>query len=215
MPRFIALLALLTHAQAFAYLSTVDTGDLLEEGKNQVIVEGQFVTDPDGGANFVGRFDGAIDDSTGWRALLGFGSTDFEVGGFIKWIPIPDVDDQPALGLLAGVLYSRDFGDSELAVRVHPIVSKKFSLEIGDLTPYASIPIGFHSRGEKRIYDDGDEQDKNIFPLQLTAGTFFKPKSFENLRFGAELGFSLSEANTYFSIFGALGIDPENGIEFK
>lgn len=200
---------------AWAYLSTIDTGDLVPEGKYQAIIEGQFVTDPDSGANFIGRVDGSIDDETGWRGLLGFGDTDFEVGGFIKWIPIPDFEDQPALGALAGVTYARESSDSELAARIHPLISKRFGLELGDITPYASLPFGLHSRGKKRIDDDGDVQDKTFMTLQLAAGVKFRPSSLENWSFGGELGFSLSEANTYFSLFAALNIDPDEGVKFK
>jgi len=198
-----SLILVLFSTKALAYYSTIDTGELLPSDTYRAIIETQFVTDPSNGVNFVGRFDGAIDDETGYRALLGFGETDFHFGGFVKWIPIPDLDNQPAIGVLAGVLYANDGSLDILSLRLHPLISKKFELEAGVLTPYASLPFGIQSI-------DG----KTTLPLQLAVGSEYKPKQFEKLYFGGELGFDLAKSYTYFSLFAAMNID-EEGIAFR
>lgn len=189
---------------SFAYYSTIDTGEILDEGQYRTSLESQFITDPGDGINLVGRFDAPIDDETNWRVLLGFGETDFQLGGFVRWTPIPDLENQPAISLLGGVLYAREGGDGELSLRLHPIISKKFQLELGDLTPYASLPFGLRS-----YKDDTD------IPLQLAIGTQFKPLSFEKISFAGEVGFDLSDAYTYFSLAAIVGFDQETGFQLK
>lgn len=201
----LVLLGLFAHAQAHAYYSTMDTGDLLERDNYKLGIETQFITDSPSGMNVVGRFDSFFSSDSNVRAIMGFGSTDFQLGGYYKWVPIPDIDNQPAIGLLAGVLYATDQGINELSLRFHPLISKKYGLEMGgDITPYASIPFGIRSV-------DGTTD----VPVQFEMGAQLKTAKFEKVLFVGEVGFDISKAFTYISIGATLQFDEYNGIEFK
>ncbi len=196
-------LSSLSSPAAWALYSTMDTGDLLETGEYQAQISSQFMTQHSSGINIVGRFDSHFDPDANLRAIVGFGETDFQLGAFVKWMPIPDFQRQPAMGLLMGLLYARDNDEDELNLRFHPLISKRFTAEFGDLTPYGSLPFGLRSR-------DG----KVDFPLQVVVGTDFKPYQWDNLSVRLELGFNLAEAFSYVSLGLVLQIDEEKGIQF-
>lgn len=190
--------------QSWAFYSTMDTGEVLEQGKYQIGAETQFITNNDSGANLIGRFDGGISEEAGFRGEVGFGTTDLHLGGFFKWVPIPDYQDQPAIGITSGLVFAEYSGHSELSVRFHPIVSKGFTTEFGKITPYGSIPFGLRS------YDN----DTDV-PVQLTGGSELHFNEIPLWRFKAEVGFDLNDAFTYISLGASLDFDAENGIRFN
>jgi hypothetical protein len=190
---------------SLAYYTTMDTGRLLKQGEFKLGAEAQFITEGDDGVNLAGRFDGPIDDELGWRAQVGFGTTDVFLAGFVKWVPIPDTENQPAIGVNLGVLYANYESVSELSLRAHPFISKEFhKMDIGQITPYAALPIGIRTV-------DGDSD----VPFQIAIGADFRPDGLEKINFIAEIGFDINDAFPYFAFGATLEFDNENGIEFK
>ena len=187
-----------------AYYSSLDTGELLKEDEYKASFETQFITDDGTGTNFVGRFDTWMSDELNAQALLGFGEVDIQLGGFVKWVPIPDYGQQPALGVKLGGLYARQHDAHELNFRVSPFLSKSFETNIGIFQPFASLPTGVRTI-------DGDVDT----PLQVAFGTEWKTFNFEKLRFLIEAGFDINEAFTYISFSASLFMDDENGIVFE
>jgi hypothetical protein len=119
---------------------------------------------------------------------------------FYKWVPIPDYEKQPAVGLMSGFLYSRQGWQHEqrdvLDFRVHPIISKQMETDIGLFTPYGSLPLGV-------TFVKGT----SVFPVQLVGGTEFKPYSWENISFFAELGLDVHDAFSYIEFAAAFYFD--------
>jgi hypothetical protein len=181
---------------AQAYFSTIDDGELVAPGQYQVSVEPQVLFDRYPGVNGVARFDTGFNDSSSVRGILGFGKVDFQLGGMYKWIPFPDVDGQPAIGLDAGMILARVNNQNEFSVRLHPLISKRFETEIGDLIPYGSLPLGVTTR-----------PDKTVIPVQIVAGTEFRPLNLKNFSFFGELGINLNEAFSYISAAVAYRFD--------
>jgi hypothetical protein len=200
----ITMASVLWMTSANAYYTTMDSGTVLPPGNYKLGVETHFITEGDDGVNLAARFDGPITDELNWKTLLGFGTTDFFAGGFVKWVPVPDLESQPAIGITAGVLYANYEGVSELSLRAHPFVSKEFELEFGDVAPYLALPIGI------RTVDN--ETD---VPFQAALGVEFRPDGLEKINFVAELGFDVNDAFPYFALGANLTFDDENGIEFK
>lgn len=190
--------------QAWAYYSVMDNGEILAPGKFKTTAETQFLTNEGGGLNVSGRFDMGVDDQTGVRGEVGFGKTDFFMGALFKWMPFPDVGQQPNIGFNAGVIYARDRGDNELSLRFEPLVSKFFETGFGGLTPYASLPFGIRS-----VADDTET------PLQLVFGTQIKTNQLEHIQFLVEAGIDLNDSFSYISVGGVLYFDEENGLQFN
>ena len=113
-------------------------------------------------------------------------------------MPIPDYEDQPAIGFTFGAQLARYKGnnatetENELGGRVIPFASKKLDSDQGEFTPYAALPFGFSNYNEK-----------SLSPLQLVIGSRYRHPEFDKCDFSAEIGFDLHDAVTYVS-FGAI-----------
>lgn len=193
-------------APAFAYYSVMDNGEIMGPNKYKLTGETQFFTDA-GGVDFSGRFDVGFNEDVGFRGLLGFGKTDFFAGGLVKWMPIPDVEGQPAIGANMGIVYAKDGGFTDLNFRFEPLISKKFRVNFGDLTPYASIPLAIQLRNS-----DGPQRDDTELTSQLVVGSQVKLKDWRNLQFIGEFGAELDNAESYIS-FGAVIYFDEEGFD--
>jgi hypothetical protein len=181
----VALLLLAPHAQA--YNSILQTGDLVDPGAFQAALAPQIVLNRYDGVNVDALLDVGLDNASSARGLIGVGDgVDFEVGALYKNIPFPDTDRQPAIGGEAGVIFARTKGKTEVDLRFNPLLSKKFQTEIGDVSPYASIPIGINFR-------DGS----TLVPIQLAAGSELRLLSTPNLSFYAEAAINLHDAFGY------------------
>lgn len=185
----IILCLLLTSVSSQAFLSVMNTGDILKPNVQRLTVEAQGVASDERGFNFVGYFDSAIDESSEIRAVLGSGVTDFQAGGYYKLIPYPDVDSQPAIGFVAGFIYAREDGLSLLNARFCPLVSKHLKYEIGEFNAYSSLSLGMTTV-------DGE----GLTPIQLVVGTEFKHVDNAEFTWMGEIGLELKDAFTYVSV---------------
>lgn len=127
--------------------------------------------------------------NSGIRGTIGISPTDFRMGGFFKWAPIPDLSAQPAISLLTGIIYASLEGGNDLSFRVHPIISKNFEVKnIGRITPYGSLPMGIRSLSHKNI----------DFPIHLTLGTEIHKPEWKQINFMAEVSINLQNSSNYF-----------------
>lgn len=172
-----------------AFYSVHETGDLLKPEQMQIGGELQLITNNDEGVDLVGRFDKGFDEDRNLRFEVGTGTTDFFLGGYVKWVPYPDFEKQPALGVNFGAHYAHYESNNELTLRAIPFASKKIESTDGDFTPYVSLPLGL-----------GTYDDDSVTPLQIVFGTRYHHPDFAHCDFSAELGIELNDAPTYFSI---------------
>lgn len=193
---FIAALA--SSPEAKAYYSTLNTGNIIPENSFQAMVEPQAVLSRYDGFNVVGHFDTGLTPDSSVRGILGFGKVDFQLGALYKFVPFPDTASQPAIGAEAGAIFARVGGSTEFSIRVHPLVSKNFEAEIGDITAYGSIPFGITTRSK---------EDETVFPVQVALGGELRPLNTPNLSYFTELGFNVNEAFSYISVALAYRFD--------
>jgi len=187
-----------------AYSSTMMSGDILERDNYLVTADLQYLTEEDfDGFILNGRFDMPFSEDVNFRGVLGFGEVDFHLGGFVKWMPIPDYGHQPAVGILAGLQYASLGEFNEYSIRISPYISKSFNFGVGRVSPYASLPISF------RIIDGESE-----VPVQFQLGGELKIRQLQHIAFIAEFGVNVSESFTYFSLGATLHFDSHNGVVF-
>lgn len=196
--RAVVVCLFLLSQNTFAYYSTLTTGDILPQNRYDLSAGSQFASKTGSTVNFVSHLDLGLSSSESFRAVVGFGDVDFQFGGFYKWVPYPDTLDQPALGIMAGVLYGRTDDENEINVRVHPLMSKKFLVNYGEFNPYITVPFGVRMR-------DGEM----TFPVQVEIGSEFSPLSLKKVKLIVELGFDVSEAFNYLSLAGTVAFDEE------
>ena len=109
-------------SQAFAYYDVLDNGEVLPQGHYKLTGDAQLLTDT-GGLNVGAIFDAGFQDEYGIRALAGTGRTDYFMGALFKCMPIPDTENQPAVGFNAGLLYAKWEDSRDLTFRFEPLVS--------------------------------------------------------------------------------------------
>jgi hypothetical protein len=186
----------------------MDTGEIIDKGQYRASIEPQLVVSQFDGFNMIGRFDVGRNESSSMRFLMGGGSASgFEVGGFYKWIPIPDYENQPAIGLTGGAIFASPESTNLIALRVHPVISKKFkALIIGDdtLIPYASLPLGVTFA-----------KAKNYYPLQLAVGSEYRPEKWKKMSVSLEIGMNLHDAFSYISAAFSVDFDEAKGVIFE
>jgi len=190
------VLTFITSAQAFAFMEMAESGDVGGQGAYRVGLIPQVKTSDGSGANISGFFDTGLNDETSARLWLGSGDTDLLLGGTVKWIPIPDYNNQPAVGGRVGAFFFRKSSESFTTFRFDPLISKKFETDLGLLTPYAAVPIMLVNHNSSSTTE-----------LQLTLGSEYVHPDVKKLRFGAELGFDVKDSFSYISAYVSIALD--------
>ncbi len=187
-----------------AYYGLLDNGEIMGQGKYKLTGDAQVLTE-NGGLNVGGTFDMGMSDEFGMRALLGFGKTDFYGGAMVKWMPIPDVDSQPAMGINIGLIYGDDGDVSDLTFRFEPMLSKKIAVEATTFTPYAAVPVGMRMRNA----DNAAVDDDTKATFQLVVGSQLQIEKWKTLQFMAEFGIDLDNAPGYVAAAAVFYFDQE------
>lgn len=189
----ITLAALLTATPALAYYTLQDTGELLKPKEMRFGAEAQIITHGDTtGVNAIGRFDKGFNDEMNFRFELGAGTTDVVGGAYLKWVPFPDFEKQPAVGFEVGGHYAHYNSHSEVSIQVVPFASKTFETDVGVITPYAALPFAFATY-------NGD----STVPVLLVLGSRYRSPDVKQCDFTAELGFDIHQAPNSIT-FGAI-----------
>lgn len=178
---------------SFAYFETMNNADVVPVGTLRMIGSSQAIFDRHEGLNVSALADVGLSPNSDIRMTFGLGEVDFSFGGFYKWAPIPDIENQPAIGAIFGVTYGHIDGSNEFTALVTPILSKKYDTRHGLFNPHIGLPLGIMSRSGA---------DK--FPINLVAGTEWLPVHFKwaNAKLMIEIGFDLNQSITY----GTLGL---------
>lgn len=187
-------LAFVFTTKVFAYNSIINTGNVTESGSYKLGSELQFLTDDPSGANVLIFVDlPTKSQSLDYRLKFGTGTTDINMGVAAKWMPIPDLQKQPAMGILFDFDWISDEDLDLTTFRVAPLISKKFGWEYGSMTPYAAIPLG-----GRYLLDSPTDDDFDFF-VQLTFGVELNFEAYQNLTFFGEAGFDIEDSINYFS----------------
>ena len=117
----------------------------------------------------------------------GGGPRYFRIGGNLTFDFVPDIDNQPGVGLAAQAIYYRLTDQGELEATGVPYIHKSFRVEEGaELDPFFAFPIGLgFSSGNYKVVDTA------------VIGASFK--NTEHFRYIFELGIDVNHTETYFS----------------
>lgn len=178
-----------------AYYGVLDNGEVQPAGQYKVTTDVQALT-KNGGLNLGGTFDMGFNDEFGLRALLGFGKTDFFAGAMFKWMPIPDLENQPAIGVNLGVVYANDEDIRDMSFRAEPLVSKRLTVEQTVITPYAALPVSVRVRDTNSVA----VKEETRMAFQLVIGSQLQIEAYKNLQFIAEIGLDLDQSPGYVSM---------------
>lgn len=181
---------------AIAYTSFMDDAEVMEPGVSRAYGATQLVLSGQQGLNLTSHIETGLSESTTFRAMLGFGQTDFHVGGAFKWVPIPDIDSQPGIGVRTSLLVGSQGGESVVSAFLTPFLSKKISSEAGKFTVFAGFPFGLQT-----------VQNVGSRPTSMVFGTEWETQKRSDLRVGSEINVNFSDSFYYLSLFGVFYFD--------
>jgi len=181
---------ILMASPSFAYLTLHDTGEILPQGHYSLGAEPQIVTSGNTGLNLGVFIDAPLNDAAQARISMGAGVTDFWVSAAVKYIPFPDVDNQPAIGFRGALSYGRDENLNMFSISLTPLVSKKTQIRHGELIPYVGLPITHTSHKEKSFVSS-----------QFAIGSEFTSYELKDYVFGGEVAFNLNQSFSYISAY--------------
>jgi hypothetical protein len=196
----VAVLIAMSPFAAHAYLSIAESGEILPQNKYQFGFEPQLLTNRGGGVNANVFFDAPFNESTSGRVTLGGGEIDFNGFASVKYVPFPDVGNQPAIGIRGGVGVAREDGENWLLAQFAPLISKKFDTEIGMTIPYIAIPFQFVNTKEE-----------NYTGSNIVFGSELHYHEVPNATFGAEIGAELNKSYSYISVYVSFPFDSTKG----
>lgn len=173
---------------AQAYFSVNETGEILPENYFNIHLAPQMYLSDGGGVDMGVGVDTHVFNSTDARIMIGAGKIDFWTQASLKWVPFPDVGNQPAMGIRAALGYSRDEDVNTTHVQLAPIFSKKSNTSSGDMIPYVSVPFTFVTNK----YD-------SYTATQLAVGSQWFP--WRDANFGAEFNLNLKNSLSSLSVY--------------
>lgn len=205
---FVFLTSVLLSSSAMAFQTIGETAELLPEGFYKLGVAPQLIVSDGGGFNIGAFYDMYLTDGVNGRVELGGGKTDFWTTASVKWVPIPDIDRQPAAGLRTAVTVSRDDDANFFNIQIAPIVSKKADTRYGEMVPFVALPITFVSSNK-----DVNSSGKTLTATQFAIGAeWFQDKE---VNYGGEFDLNLSNSFTSISAFISFPFDGNIGYKKK
>lgn len=200
-PIFLSLLiffSILIHTPvSSAFLSVSETGELIQAGNYRIGFIPQLIVSTGGGSNMGVFFDMPVEDDINSRFIIGGGNTDFYASASVKWVPYPDYEKQPAIGLRGSLTYARDSTANFYNIQATPIISKIVDSQWGKLNPYIGLPVTIsHSTTSKTL-------------VQFVVGTEWVER--KDYQIGAELDFNLSNTFTALTLHFNFPFDGNTG----
>lgn len=190
-----------THS-ASAYLTQLQSGESLGTNQYRIGFIPQLVTNDSAGVNFDTALDAGWNDSMSSRFYIGGGKMDLHLGGNFQWVPFPDVDKQPAIGVRAGTWYARYKDENYLTFSIAPLVSKKIEHRGEILTPYVAAPINYTFNKTKDYYSQ-----------QFVIGSEWIHPQIKKWSFAAEIGLNLKDTYSFVAIYAGFQFDGLQGVK--
>ncbi len=185
-----ALVTTLLLAQpCYSYQSLMTSGDLIQPETFQVLGYLESIFDELDGMNINARGVYGINDEMQADLEIGMGELNIMLGAFLKWVPIPDYDKQPAIGVRAGLSYIDHDLYSQTSISAMPFVSKGYNAEYGRFVPYVGFPLAINSN-----------KIDTYFSSRIVFGTEWTHPEEKQIHVVAELGFELSKSFNSFNI---------------
>jgi hypothetical protein len=190
--------AFLLAESSFAYLSVNETAELVKKENYRLGLVPQIYLSNGSGSNYGAFFDMYVDDDVNARFVIGGGETDFWTSASAKWVPFPDYDQQPAIGLRGQLTFARDKNLSFYNFQITPIFSKIVDSSVGKLNPYVGVPVTL-------IYSNST----TTTAAQFAVGTEWIDRL--DFQLGAELGINLTNTTSSISLHLNLPFDENKG----
>lgn len=199
---FIFSITLFTKPVLANYLSIGESGEIIPKDNYRLGASLQSLTAGKSGLNVGGYMDMGVNSDSSARLLFAVGSVDFQLGGSYKYIPFPDYENQPAIGVRTAAWVARVSDTSITTFQIAPLISKKVQVPKGELTPYIAVPINMTFT-----------KDTNTTGTQFVVGTEYSHPELENVQFAGEILLNLNKSESGLCLFASIPLDPKKGLK--
>ena len=198
----ILLLSLLFAGTVHAgYLTIGESAEVVAPKNYRIGGDLQMITSEGGGMNIDAFLDTGWADGMSSRFSFGVGKVDFHLGASFKYIPIPDVARQPAIGFKASFFTARFESENINVIQLAPLVSKKMDSEIGLWTPYAAVAINMGLNSGAKT------------GTQFVLGSELALEQYESMHLAAELAMNLKDSMSHIAAFVSIPFDSQHGFK--
>lgn len=195
---FLALVSTLSMNSAYSYLTIHETAEIMPDNFYKIGIAPQLLISDGGGLNVDVYADAHLFDDVDGRMTIGSGKTDFSTEASIKWVPFPDFERQPAMGLRGALGYARSANLNTVDFQITPLISKKADTRYGHMIPYVGVPITYISTKET-----------SYTATQFTLGAEWFPR--DDRHIGAELNLNMNNAMSSISVFCSFPFEGSTG----
>jgi hypothetical protein len=197
----IITLTLIYSLSSFGFLGLHETAELIPTGQNRIGIIPQLYVANGGGLDTAFFLDIFAGQDLNSRFEVGSGVNDFWAAGSIKWIPYPDYEKQPAMGLRGKFIFVREQNRSFYNTQLAPMLSKKVQTTQGLLIAYTGLPVTF-------IYE---KNTNNFMVSQFCFGSEWVIS--KDFQMGAEFEMSLNNATNTLSAYLNFQFDEKIGFK--
>lgn len=177
---------ILVSMSSHAYMSHMTTGDILQKNQVQALGYLEFWR----GTNVNARASMGLTDSLQGDLEVSSGDIDFMVSAMAKWVPIPDYQKQPALGIRGGITYLDTDRYTQTSFSATPFASKFFESPHGKFAPYLGVPLALNTNS-----------DDTFFTARAILGVEWTPINHSNIHIIGEGGTKISRRS-----FGSVNV---------
>ncbi|MEK6772768.1 MAG: hypothetical protein AABY64_02400 [Bdellovibrionota bacterium] len=184
------------------YLTIGESGELVKPQSYRIGAAPQFLTNEGGGMNVQAFLDAGWTEEMTSRFSFGVGKVDFNIGASLKYIPFPDVGDQPAIGVKATGYFARMASESITTLQLAPMISKKYQSDNGLWIPYTAV-----------AFNVGTFKDRSGLSTNFVIGSELQHPEAERFLFAAEVGFNLKDSFSWVAGFVSIPFDSKTGFK--
>jgi hypothetical protein len=196
---FLLLFPVLSFAN---YLSIGESGEVIQPNTYRVGGSFQTTSAGKGGVNVGAFLDSGWTDDMSSRFLFGVGAVEFQMGATLKYIPFPDVGQQPALGIRSAIWLSRIDDTSVTTLQFAPMASKKINVDRGRFTSYFAVPVNLVFL-----------KNTNTTGTQFTIGAEYEHPDAPDVFFSGEIFLNLNKSDSGLGLFVCIPFDNTSGFK--
>ncbi|MDR3608322.1 MAG: hypothetical protein P4M08_13205 [Oligoflexia bacterium] len=171
-----------------AFATVFNIPEFVPEGKSAFGLEPVLTLSDGAGIGVNARYTQGLSDLIDASLILGTGSGPrrFRVGGNLVFDFVPDVQNQPGIGIAVQPIYYRLPNAGMLEVTGIPYIHKAFNTGGATVDPFVAFPIGFD-------FSDGNYNVTSTLAL----GANFKET--EHVTYTLEVGVEMNHSESYIS----------------
>lgn len=179
-------------APATSHAGVFNLPNFIEVGSWAIGIEPEITLTSGAGLAGTAKFNYGLNELSNLQLSVGHGNGPraFRAGAALTFDFIPDVDQQPGLGLAVQSLYVNTRSAPQVELTAIPYIHKEFDTGAGFVDPFVSIPVGFS-------FEVGHNENNYRTIANVAVGASFRTN--DTFRYTVELGLAINNMDSYIT----------------